>query len=519
MRRALLIAILFVLAVPTGARTSAPTHSYFSPLPAEMAVGRTGAVAASLADGRVLIAGGADGTTVRSAEIFDPDIGTFSLLPNLMRLKRSGAAAAPLPDGRVLIVGGHNDVPYLTAETFDPITGVFSEVEGEMTTPRLDGFAVALPDGEVLVGGGFYEGKTLGSAEAFDPATGKFTALAQTMTRPRSSPIAVPRADGKVLIFGGYGTKDLLPSVELFDPVTETFSVVNSAVGEERGNAVGATLPGGQVLVAGGIDGTNMSVRKAGLLDPGSGVFSPLPASGDTQLTTWRTWSVASPLPDGTVLIAGGGWAGSHETAELFVPAPSLDVGGGDFGSQLVGKTSTRTVIVTNLGAQPLQIDTVSIGGADAGDFSLGANSCNGYLLEFEESCALAVSFTPAAVGDARAVLAFEDNEPTPTSSALRGVGFLPGQATEGPAPQAGGPAPDLRRAYTLPCKARVRRAGGRIEVVCRLQPIEGRWLALLRRGKQTVARRRLAPGLRRLVFNVRSHPRSTYRLRLIPQR
>jgi hypothetical protein len=518
--RARLIAILFVLAVvPAAAQASAPTHSYFTPLPAEMAVGRTGAVAAPLADGRVLIAGGADGVTVRSAEIFDPASGTFSLLPNLMRLKRSGAAAAPLPGGRVLIAGGYNDVPYTTAESFDPITGVFSEVKGEMTTPRLNGFAVPLPDGDVLVGGGFYEGETLDTAEIFDPTSGEFTALAQPMARPRSSPIAVPRADGNVLIFGGYGKNDLLPSVELFDAATETFSIVNSEVGEERGNAVGAALPNGQVLVAGGIDGSNMSVRKAGLLDASSGAYSPFPASGDTQLTTTRTWSVASPLPDGTVLIAGGGWDGSHETAELFVPAPALGAEGGDFGSVVWGSTATRTVTVGNLGAQPLQIDAVSIGGSDAGDFSLGADACSGRLLEFRETCALTVSFSPRDRGDARAVLAFEDNAPTPTAAPLSGTAVPLLQAAEGSAPRAIDSAPDLRRAFTLPCRSQAKGTAGWRRVVCRLKPVEGKWLALLRRGKQTVAQRQLAPGARRLVFSVRGLPRSTYRLRLIPQR
>ena len=519
MLRPLLIAILFVLSVaPAGAQASTPTHSYFTPLPAEMAVGRTGAVAAPLADGRVLIAGGADGVTVRSAEIFDPASGTFSLLPNLMRLKRSGAAAAPLPGGRVLIAGGYNDVPYTTAESFDPITGVFSEVKGEMTTPRLNGFAAPLPDGDVLVGGGFYEGETLDTAEIFDPTSGEFTALTQRMARPRSSPIAVPRADGNVLIFGGYGKNDLLPSVELFDAATGTFSIVNSEVGEERGNAVGAALPNGQVLVAGGIDGTNMSVRKAGLLDPDSGAYSPLPASGDTQLTTSRTWSVASPLPDGTVLIAGGGWDGSHETAELFVPAPALGAEGGDFGSVPLGTAATRTVTVANLGAQPLQIEAISIGGTDAADFSLAADACSGRLLEFRETCVLAVKFSPVDMGDTRAVLAFEDNEPIPTAAALSGTAVPPRQAAGESAPRASNPAPDFRRAFTLPCRSRAKGTGRWSRVVCRLKPVEGEWLALLRRGKQAVAQRPVAPGARRLVFSVRGHPRSTYRLRLIPQ-
>jgi hypothetical protein len=521
-RLASLIVLLLLLGVTaTGAEAATPAHSYFTPLPAEMAVGRTGAVAAPLADGRVLIAGGADGMTVRSAEIFDPSTDTFALLSSLMRLKRSGAVAAPLPDGRVLIAGGYNNVPYTTAETFDPTTGVFSEVEGEMTTARLHGFAVPLPDGDVLVGGGFYEGETLDSAETFDPQTGTFTALAGTMARPRSSPIAEPLPDGRVLIFGGWGKGESpLASVEVFDPQTQAFSVLNPDTGEERGNAVGAALPDGQILVAGGIDDSNMSVRHAGLLEPASGTYSPLPASGDTELTTTRTWSVASPLPDGTVLIAGGGWEGSHETAELFLPAPAVAASGGDFGPRALGTTATATVTVSNKGAQELQLDAVSVGGADASDFRLESDSCSGSRLQFEGTCTLTVSFEPAAAGPAHAVLAFEDNEPTPTSSPLSGIGVSPQEAIAVPAPSSGfeSPRADLRKAFVLPCKARAIGDRARVRVACRLRPIEGEWLALLRRGKQTLARRRLASGLRRVVFSLHGRDRGPYRLLLVPK-
>jgi hypothetical protein len=262
-----------------------------------------------------------------------------------------------------------------------------------------------------------------------------------------------------------------------------------------------------------------MSVRKAGLIDPDSGAYTPLPATGDTQLTTSRTWSVASPLSDGTVLIAGGGWDGSHETAELFIPAPALGAKGGDFGSEVLGTTATRTLTVSNLGAQPLQIEAISIGGTDAGDFSLGADACSGRLLEFRETCALAVNFSPTGLGDAHAVLAFEDNEPTATTVPLSGTAVPLRQAGDGSAPSTKDSAPAFPRAFTLPCRSRAKGTSEWSRVVCRLKPVEGKWLALLRRGKQTVAQRHLASGTRRLVFSVRGRPRSTYRLRLIPQR
>ena len=84
---------------------------------------RDNAVAAPLADGRVLIAGGGGSgfVALSSAELFDPVSGTFTALGAQMTGARTAAVAAPLPDGRVLIAGGFNGVVSLSsAETYVP---------------------------------------------------------------------------------------------------------------------------------------------------------------------------------------------------------------------------------------------------------------------------------------------------------------------------------------------------------------------------------------------------------------
>ena len=67
---------------------------------------RSGPTVTTLSDGRVLVAGGANGTTFpSSAELYDPATGKFSLTGSLAD-GRFGHTATLLPDGSVLVAGG-----------------------------------------------------------------------------------------------------------------------------------------------------------------------------------------------------------------------------------------------------------------------------------------------------------------------------------------------------------------------------------------------------------------------------
>ena len=186
---------------------------------------RGNAQAALLPDGRVLIIGGdQSGRTpsevdLDSSEIYDPTTGKFSDAAK-METPRTNFSATLLADGKVLVAGGaYNSAAggvFLdSAELYDPATGQFSPT-GAMTFGRISDLGQShgtwgtiytglLADGRVLIVGGNDLQSPTGqaTAEIYDPATGKFSA---TTSPPQDhSPYGIPSVtlkDGRVLMPG-----------------------------------------------------------------------------------------------------------------------------------------------------------------------------------------------------------------------------------------------------------------------------------------------------------------------------
>ncbi len=92
------------------------------------------------------------------------------------------------------------------------------------------------------------------------------------------------------------------------------------------------------------------------------------------------------------------------------------------FGTVTVHSSKTLPVQLTNSGETPLDISNISIGGADAGDFSQ-TNNCAAEV-PAGTSCTISVTFTPAEKGSRSATLVITDNVAAGQSTvALTGTG------------------------------------------------------------------------------------------------
>jgi hypothetical protein len=107
------------------------TNSFSSAGIGAMSTARQAPAAAALPDGRVLVSGGVFiegvGGYQASAEVFNPATNSFSSAGiGAMGTPRTGAAAAPLPDGRVLVAGGYDGSTRFSSAEIFAATNAFS---------------------------------------------------------------------------------------------------------------------------------------------------------------------------------------------------------------------------------------------------------------------------------------------------------------------------------------------------------------------------------------------------------
>ncbi|HYV16382.1 MAG TPA: kelch repeat-containing protein [Conexibacter sp.] len=372
--RPLLLALLALAALPAGAAADS-----FTPTD-PMATGRTQFAATLLANGQVLVAGGASdeqapAESTTTSERYDPASGrwlgtpafpdsrqaqglslladgralmtggfhadfggTFAMLDSALAYDPasntwSGVASMPhahgfqqqltLKDGRVLVIGGYrtssdksSDKADDQIELYNPATGLWSS-GAPMPVPLANGTATLLADGRVLVAGGSSGYTARNLGFTYDPATNGWT-NAGSFTDARRFQTATLLPNGKVLIAGGTGSG-------VSGPLLRSASLFDPAtngwtdtapMATARFNATATLLPNGKVLVAGGYDGAGGAFASAELYDVATNSWSPA-----APMSTARAGHAATLLADGRVLVAGG-W----RTGDTTKPTPKAEV-------------------------------------------------------------------------------------------------------------------------------------------------------------------------------------------------
>ena len=335
---------------PGGSTTSVATAELFDPVTrtftptGPMMAPRSSHTATLLADGRrVLVVGGFTNDPgggqpiLNAAEIYDPAAGSWSAAGTTF-LGRYDHTATLLPDGRVLVAGGSTDAAVAqTAEVFDPVTRTFSDTP-PMTTPRSGHGATALPDGRVLIVGGTTQTPTreriVESAELYDPTTGRFSETG-SMATERSNPTVALLRDGRVMVAGGGNQYGSPRSAELYDPAAGTFQLAASASADLIGPAF--RLPDGRILVAGSkpeVFDPTATTRIAEIPPRSDGTFA---ATGDAM--GHRAGHTATRLRDGRVLIVGGDEPvdGTLASAEIYDPKTGASTATGSLGTPRSG--------------------------------------------------------------------------------------------------------------------------------------------------------------------------------------
>jgi hypothetical protein len=200
----------------------------------EMNVARMAHQTVLLPNQSLLLIGG-HGTSfvsLGSADNFTSVPDTFII--KAMNYVHDGGAVARLANGRLLIAGGAADwgiAPgYNTAEIYNPTNGSFTPT-GTMNLPRMLATPAVMKNGKVLIVGGWYDNSSATYGEVYDPSSETFTQTGAENVL-RANPILIPTSDSGAVIFSGYPPfgGNIYEQVEHYNSSSNTFSIVRNTL-------------------------------------------------------------------------------------------------------------------------------------------------------------------------------------------------------------------------------------------------------------------------------------------------
>ena len=148
-------------------------------------------------------------------------------------------------------------------------------------------------------------------------------------------------------------------------------------------------------------------------------ISGPLTELGEPQFIAVQPPVPPTPTPTATATPTPTVTPTATATTAISVPA-KLAVG-----KSTLGNSVSKDLDVKNAGKADLFIDSVSVSGANPGDFAPGASTCPAGGLAPKGKCTIAVEFTPSALGARSATLTLHDNAGTGAqNAAVSGTGL-----------------------------------------------------------------------------------------------